>query len=58
MNACGDNDGIAQASCVGLNDKEGWVYAVRRNCKVAQTCEQICESDDLKNQDSQIKAKT
>ena len=50
-------DEIAQASCVGLNDKEGWVYAVRRYCGGSRTCDSICKSGSLKAQDIQIKNK-
>ena len=51
-------DNIAQASCVGLNDKEGWVYAVRRYCGNTRSCETICKSGSLKAQDIQIRSKT
>ena len=53
-----DLDIIAQSTCDGLNKKEGFVYAVRRPCPGSETCEQICQSEDLKAQDPHIKAKT
>ena len=49
---------IAQSTCGGLSEKEGWVYAVRRPCKGSTTCEQICQSKELTAQDPQIKEKT
>ena len=49
---------IAQSTCGGLSEKEGWVYAVRRPCKGNTTCEQICESKELSAQDPQIKDRT
>ena len=53
-----DLDMIAQSTCGGLNKKEGFIYAVRRPCPGSETCEQICQSEELKAQDPQIKAKT
>ena len=53
-----DLDIIAQSTCGGLNKKEGFIYAVRRPCPGSETCEQICQSEELKAQDPQIKAKT
>jgi len=58
VNACYDEDMIAQSTCGGLSEKEGWVYAVRRPCKGNTTCEQICESKELSAQDPQIKDRT
>ena len=51
---------IAQSTCGGLSEKEGWIYAVRRPCKrdTSETCEEICRSKELAAQDPQIKAKT
>jgi len=47
-------DEMAQSSCTGLTDKEGWSYAVRRQCTGKETCDSICESLRLKAQDSQL----
>ena len=50
-----EEDIIAQASCNGLTGAGGWIYAVRRDCsKEYDDCNTVCESDSLKNQDSQI----
>ena len=51
VNASYYADMIAQATCGGLSETEGWVFAVRRPCVGDGTCEQICEADDLKAQD-------
>ena len=53
-----DMDKIAQSSCVGLNDKEGWVYAVPRYCGGNRTCDSICKSRNLKAQDSHLSGRT
>ena len=53
-----ENDVIAQGACVGMNNQEGWVYAVRRNCANNQpTCKEICELKSLASQDSQVASK-
>ena len=58
VGACGhDEDMIAQATCGGLCEDGGWVYAVRKPCvyKVTKvTCNDICTSNELKVQDSQV----
>merc|ERR1712168_1046260 len=51
------DDDLAQASCVGMNNQEGWVYAVRKDCPGQLNCKQICESKTLANQDSQVASK-
>jgi len=58
--ACGkyEHDIIAQATCGGLCDDFGHVYAVRRPCPSKETCEDICKSDELKAQDSQVAKRT
>merc|ERR1719312_262332 len=53
-----ESDVIAQGACVGMNNQEGWVYAVRRNCASNQpTCKEICELKSLASQDSQVASK-
>merc|ERR1712105_294678 len=52
------NDVIAQGACVGMNNQEGWVYAVRRNCVANQpNCKEICELSSLASQDPQVASK-
>ena len=58
MNASYYADMIAQATCGGLSETEGWVFVVRRPCVGDETCEQICESDELKAQDTNAIATT
>jgi len=52
-----ESDDIAQAGCVGMNNQEGWVYAVRKDCPGQLNCKQICELKTLANQDSQVASK-
>lgn len=52
-------DLLAQSQCVGLSTAPGWVYAVRRHCSSsATTCAQICADPKLRQQDSQVAART
>ena len=53
--SCNDLDDIAESSCVGMSDQEGWVYAVRKECPGNYSCNEICESQSLANQDPQVK---
>ena len=58
MNATNYEEIIAQATCGGLSEKKGWVFAVKRSCEGNETCEQICEANELKAQDEELNATT
>ena len=49
------NDERAQAACVGLSStSNAWIYAVRKECGGPQTCNEICESPALREQDPEL----
>ena len=49
------NDERAQAACVGLSSTSiAWIYAVRKECGGPQTCNEICESPALREQDPEL----
>ena len=58
VKACYDEDMVAESICGGQGMQEGHIFAVRRPCPGSETCEAICESNELKAQDSQAKAQT
>ena len=58
VKACYDEDMVAESICGGQGIQEGHIFAVRRPCPGSETCETICESNELKAQDSQAKAQT
>ena len=49
-------DLMVQGICSGSTGFERWVYAVRRECSPSssRTCDDICESSELKEQDSDL----
>ena len=58
VDACYDEDMIAQSTCGGISQREGHVFAVRKPCPGKENCEQICGSNELKAQDSQANKQT
>ena len=48
---------MAQSACVGLAVDDGWIYAIRRSCPGPRNCEEICNSEDIKNQDEMISSR-
>ena len=58
MNEPNYEDMIAQATCGALSEKKGWVFAVQRSCEGNETCEEICEANELKAQDEELNATT
>ena len=60
VGACGHNDEdiIAQATCGGLCEDQGRIYAVRKTCGGKVTCNDICTSNELKAQDPQVAKRT
>ena len=46
-------DILAQAACISLQSRTGWMYAIRRDCGGSITCEALCKSSVSKS-DSQV----